>query len=207
MRVRFGDFVLDTDRRELLRGSEALHLAPKAFQLLESLVEHRPKAVSQTELQDLLWPNTFVDKSSLHNLIYQIRDVLDDKDQEIIRTAYGFGFSFGAPAVDDRPRAARWQIVIGDTEFDLHEGENIVGRERDAIVSIEAPSMSRHHARIIVSADGVSIEDLGSKNGTWVKGRRIHAIDHLDDGDKVLFGTIAATLRAVQPAASTETAR
>ena len=53
-------FVLDSEARELLRDGEAVHLSPKAYQLLEALVENRPKALSKSALHDLLWPNTFV---------------------------------------------------------------------------------------------------------------------------------------------------
>ena len=54
MRAEFDDFILDTDRRELIRGGEVVRLAPKAFQLLQILIECRPKAVSQQELYDRL---------------------------------------------------------------------------------------------------------------------------------------------------------
>src|ERR1700694_3507067 len=129
MRVRFNDFILDSDRRELRRGNELVHLQPKALQLLEILIERHPKAVSQKELYDLLWPDTFVEKSNVHNLVYQLREALDDQDHAIIHTAYGFGFSFGPDIDRDAPQrpATSWQLVIGDREFDLREGENIVG--------------------------------------------------------------------------------
>ncbi|PYQ57310.1 MAG: hypothetical protein DMF58_18570 [Acidobacteria bacterium] len=87
MRVRFGDFVLDTERHELLRYGDRVHLPPKTFQLLQILAEERPKAVAQEDLYDRLWPKTFVEKSNLHNLIYQLREALDDGEQTIIRTA------------------------------------------------------------------------------------------------------------------------
>ena len=208
MRVRFGDFVLDADRRQLLRGSELLHLPLKALQLLEMLIERHPKAVSQKELYDLLWPDTFVEKSNLHNLVYQLREALDDHDHAIIRTVYGFGFSFGPEIDRDVPqrRPPLWQLVIGDREIDLREGENIVGRESDAGVRIDFASISRHHARIILSGDRITLEDLGSKNGTALRGKRIHAVHPLSDGDRIVFGTVAATVRALRPAASTETA-
>jgi DNA-binding winged helix-turn-helix (wHTH) protein len=204
VRVRFSDFILDTDRRELLRGNEPVHLQPKTFQLLEILAEKRPRALSQQELYDQLWPDTFVDKSNLHNLIYQLREALDDRDQKIIRTVYGFGFSFAAAEGDTGPRS-RWQIVVGDQEFDLHEGENLIGRERGLAVRINSGSISRHHARILVSADTVTLEDLDSKNGTSLRGRRVRSASELQDGDVIVFGTVAAKVRAVRPAGSTET--
>lgn len=205
MRVRFSDFILDTDRHELLRRGEPVHLPPKTFQLLQILAEERPKAVAQQDLYDRLWPETFVEKSNLHNLIYQLREALDDGEQTMIRTVYGFGFSFAAPVSGATP-AALWQIVIGGRELDLHDGENLVGRERAASVRIDSGSISRHHARITVSPRGVTLEDLGSKNGTMLRGRRIHSVSDLRDGDRIVFGTVAAVLRAVRPAISTETA-
>jgi DNA-binding winged helix-turn-helix (wHTH) protein len=205
MRFRFGDFVLDTDRRQLLRRGEPVHLPPKTFQLLEILAEERPKAVAQQDLYDRLWPETFVEKSNLHNLVYQLREALDDAEQTMIRTVYGFGFSFAAPVSDAAP-AALWQVVIGSHEFDLNDGENLVGREREASVRIDSGSISRRHARITVSPRGVTLEDLDSKNGTTLRGRRIHSASDLRDGDRIVFGTVAAVLRAVRPAITTQTA-
>lgn len=206
MRVRFLDFVLDTDRRELSRGGARVPLRPKAMQLLEALVVDRPRAVSQEELYDRLWPDTFVDKTSLHKVMYQLRHALGDGEQAIIRTVYGFGFSFAAAVIDEAPGApeSRCQIVIGDSEFDLLQGENIVGRERDAAVRIEAPSISRRHARIVVTGEDAIIEDLHSKNGTFVRGRRTH-LGELRDGDAILFGTVAAAFRIVRAEGTTET--
>lgn len=205
MRVRFGDFVLDTEQRELLRGHESVHVPPKALEALAILVERRPSAVAQHDLYDRLWPDTFVDRSNLHNVIHQLRAALDDRDHAIIRTIYGFGFSFSAPAVDSAPRSGGWQIVIGDRELDLRDGVNIVGRERDAAVRIDSPSISRNHARIVISGDGATLEDLGSKNGTSLNSRRIRNIQPIADGDRVTFGTIAGVFHALRAVKSTET--
>ena len=209
MRIRFSDFVLDTDRRELLRNDQPLQVAGKALQLLQILIDNRPNAVAQQGLYDQIWPGTFVEKTALHNLVYQLRETLDDREHAIIRTAYGFGFSFAATVVDERPPVPQphWQVVIGDREFDLQQGENIVGRERDAAVRLDAPSISRHHARIIVTGDHATVEDLDSKNGTSVRGKRIRGVHPLTDGDPILFGTVAAKLRSIRPVPSTETAR
>lgn len=206
MRVRFGEFVVDTDRRELLRDDARIDLRPKGFDLLRLLIERRPKAIAQEELYDALWPDTFVDKTNIHKLMHHVREALDDREQTIIRTVYGYGFAFAANATEeDAEQQAHWQIVIGDREFDLREGENLVGRGRDATVRVDAPSISRHHARIIISGDRVCLEDLGSKNGTCVCGKRVRA-QTLSNGDAILFGTIAASFRAVPADRSTESA-
>ena len=117
MRVRFGNFILDTDRRELLRGSQSVRVPPQALEALAILVERRPSAVAQTDLYDRLWPDTFVNKSNLHNVIHQLRAALGDGDHLIIRTVYGYGFSYAATAVETAPGNAGWQVVIGEREF------------------------------------------------------------------------------------------
>jgi DNA-binding winged helix-turn-helix (wHTH) protein len=206
MRVRFTEFVLDAGRRELRRGREPVALRPKTFQLLQALIERRPKAVAQDELYDLLWPGTFVHKTSLHKLVYQLRKALGDDGQTIIRTVYGFGFAFAAPAADDAPAARPLYIlVIGESEFELREGETVIGRERGLPLRMEARSVSRRHARIVIDGTRVTIEDLHSRNGTSVGGKRVHTRE-LADGDALLFGNVPATLRIVPAEGSTETA-
>ena len=78
MRVRFGPYVLDQESRQLLRGDDVVHLSPKAFDLLSILVSHRPKALSKSDLQERLWPGTFVVEKNLANLVSEIRDAIGD---------------------------------------------------------------------------------------------------------------------------------
>ena len=78
MPVRFGMFLLDEETRELLRGDTRVPLSPKAFELLSILVAERPKAISKSDLQDRLWPATFVVEKNLTNLVGQIREALGD---------------------------------------------------------------------------------------------------------------------------------
>src|SRR5262249_46479523 len=113
--------------------------------------------MSQEELYDRLWPDTFVDKNSVHKVVHQLRDALGDDERAIIRTVSGFGFALAGAAVADEGKAF-CQIVIGDAEFDLREGENLVGRGRGAGGRIAAPSISRRHARIVVDGARVIIE-------------------------------------------------
>ena len=74
----FGDFVLNLGTRELRRAGAPVPLSPKAFQLLGILVERAPKALSKIELQDSLWPGTFVVEKNLTNLVGEIREALGD---------------------------------------------------------------------------------------------------------------------------------
>src|SRR4051812_16378573 len=74
-------------------------------------------------------------------------------------------------------------------------GENLVGRDPRAQVWLDSASVSRRHARIIIAGDRVTVEDLKSKNGTRVHGRRAKAPLPLADGDELRFGSITVTLR------------
>ena len=96
MRVRFGPFVLDSETRELLRADVPVPLSPKAFELLCVLVAHRPKAMAKSDLQERLWPTTFVVEKNLANLIGEIRDAIGDdpSNPRFIRTVHRFGYAF-----------------------------------------------------------------------------------------------------------------
>jgi TolB-like protein/DNA-binding winged helix-turn-helix (wHTH) protein len=102
MSIHFADFDFDPSRRELSRGSESVHLSPKAFQLLSILIEESPRAVSKTDLQERLWPDTFVSEGNLAGLVTELRSALGDDAREtrFIRTLYGFGYSFAAPIAE-----------------------------------------------------------------------------------------------------------
>ena len=101
-RLAFGRFVLDFEARELRRDGSPVALSPKAFQLLELLVESRPTALSKAILLDRIWPDTFVVEKNLVNLIAEIRDALGDdhRTQHVIRTVQRFGYAFRGEAGD-----------------------------------------------------------------------------------------------------------
>jgi Tol biopolymer transport system component/DNA-binding winged helix-turn-helix (wHTH) protein len=101
VRLRFGPFTLDLDSRQLTNAGEEVHLEPKAFELLSALVVERPKALSKAELQERLWPGTFVAEANLSNLVAEIRAALGDpaRAPKFVRTAHGFGYAFCGDAV------------------------------------------------------------------------------------------------------------
>ena len=108
MSIRFGAFTLDPSSRQLLRGEEVIHLSPKGFQLLTLLIERRPTAVAKSDLQEAIWPATFVTESNLASLIAELRTALadDPRKPQFIRTLYGFGYAFSGEASEmDAPSA------------------------------------------------------------------------------------------------------
>jgi DNA-binding winged helix-turn-helix (wHTH) protein len=213
-RVVFGDFVLDLDTRELLRGSRRVPLSPKAFHLLGLLVEHRPKALSKSDLQERLWPGTFVVEKNLTNLVAEIRDALGDEasDPVFVRTVHRFGYAFQTPrprasgaAEPDARAAARFRLVWAGARAALRDGEHIIGRGPDVELFVDAASVSRRHARITVSGDEATVEDLGSTNGTFVCERRIESAAPLADGDVIRIGAVELTFYAIQAPSTSET--
>ena len=96
MIYRFGDFAVDTSTRQLLDGAGEIHLSPKSFELLLMLLERRSQALSKAELQEDLWPATFVGETNLATLVAEIRRALRDSAQEpvFVRTIHRFGYRF-----------------------------------------------------------------------------------------------------------------
>ena len=212
MKVCFGEFVLDRSTRQLLQAGVARHLEPKAFELLDLLLGRRPEAVSKTEIHDHLWPQTFVSESSLTDLVAQVRHALGDTPQQarFIRTVHGFGYAFSAAASpeDSAPAGQRDpapRIVWDQRVIALAAGDNLIGRDEEVAVRIDAPGISRRHARIVVSGSQVTIEDLGSKNGTYMHGHRLQAPTALRDGDKFRLGRTSLVFRSAPEMGATRT--
>ena len=86
----------------------------------------------------------------------------------------------------------------------LLEGSNVIGRAPDATVRCEAPGVSRHHARIVVSNGVATLGDLESKNGTYLRGQRVTSA-RLSDGDEVRLGNAILTFRMEPALGPTET--
>jgi DNA-binding winged helix-turn-helix (wHTH) protein len=203
VRLGFGDLVLDIGTRQLHRGDHELRLSPKAFELLRLLVEERPRAISKNELLERLWPDTFVAEANLPSLIAEIREVSGDDAEEprFIRTIRRFGYAFCGTVTDaDTNRLTgatplgAWLMCDG-RQLRLAEGENIIGREPEAAVWLDFFTVSRRHARIVIARDRATLEDLGSKNGTQVRGERVGGTVNLEDGDEIRIGSVVLSFR------------
>ena len=175
MRLRFGEVTFDPEARLLLRGPDPVHLTTKAFDLLALLLKERPRALSREELMDAIWPDVLVTESNLTSLVNDVRSAIGDdaKHPAFVRTHHGFGYSFAAEVVLGAVRrpgvrgGVRAWLVWGLNVLDLSEGENVLGRDPAAGIWICDPSVSRHHARIVVRGGDATLEDLGSKNGSF----------------------------------------
>jgi DNA-binding winged helix-turn-helix (wHTH) protein len=206
VRVHFGPFTLDTETRQLVREQREIRLSPKAFDVLCVLLERRPKVVDKSELHARIWPGTFVVDTNLSILIGEIRRALADTPQQgrFIRTVHKVGYAFSGEATDvGEPRPAapgegvKCWLAWNDRTFVLGTGDNMIGRAPHCRVWLDAPGVSRQHARIQIAAAGrtASIEDLGSTNGTLVRGSRLEGLEELADGDVIQIGAATLTFR------------
>ena len=214
MRVHFGEFVLDTGSRQLLRGEGEIHLEPKALDLLDLLLAQRPNALSKSRIRDRLWAGTAVSDSSVTTLVTELRAALGDdaRHPRFIRTAYGFGYAFCGDAEDEKPpprprsgRETRFRLFGEQGEIPLTEGENVLGRGDEAVAWIDSSLSSRRHARILVTDGRATLEDLGSKNGTRLNEKRVESPTVLADRDEVRIGDVVLTFRVLPGTASTKT--
>jgi DNA-binding winged helix-turn-helix (wHTH) protein len=205
MRVGFADFTLDSDTRQLLLNKDEVALSTKAFDVLHLLVERRPNVVSKAELHDRIWPRTFVVDANLNVLVAEIRGALEDdpKAPRFIRTVHRIGYAFCGAAVDlsplplpaDAAHHSRCWLAWDAQTFPLVEGENVVGRDPRSTVWLDASGVSRRHARIRVANGQAMLEDLDSRNGTFLRDAPVAAPTPLEDGDVIRVGSIALRFR------------
>ena len=203
MRYTFGECRLDTSSREFARAGAAVHLSPKAFDLLRLLIEQRPRVLAKPELMDALWQDTFVVEANLPVLIGELRSALGEKSSGgSIKTHHGIGYSFAAEVRESRSRTGqatagtqRVILAIENRRIALGAGRNEVGREEECDVFLNDASVSRHHARISVETAAVIVADLDSKNGTQVNGKRISKPTAVSDGDAITFGNVEGRVK------------
>jgi DNA-binding winged helix-turn-helix (wHTH) protein len=214
MRVRFDRFTVDGGTRQLLRDGQALHLTPKAFDLLGLLLERRPNVVSKPDLHARIWPGVAVTDASLNVLVRELRQVLGDaaERQQFVRTAARVGYAFCGNAVDIDLVASTsppgWLVWRGKP-LPVSDGDNVLGRGAGCDVQVDDESVSRHHARIRVdkAAMSATLEDLRSTNGTYLGRTKVRTAMALADGDTIRLGTATLKVRLWSTGEETETTR
>lgn len=212
MRAAFGDCVFDAEARTLTREGREVVLTPKALELLQALLAARPQALSKAELRDRMWPRTFVSDTSLAQVVSEVRKALGDEARRprYLRTLHRYGYAFcGEVREEEAPAGSKLRtgcaLLLGEREVLLDDGENLLGRGPESVVRLGSDQASRRHARIVVTGGEAVIEDLGSKNGTYLNGRRLTAPVPLGDRDRIVVGRTLLIFSASPPLGSTRT--
>ena len=166
MSFLFGDFVLDQERQQLLRHGKAVPLEPKAFELLDLLLDRRPRVLTKAQIRDVLWPGVVVGETSLPRLVADLRQALGDDVQRprFVRTAHGFGYAFCGEAHEDgQPEAASPPVqgaslgegrpYPGLSAFTEADAGQFFGREAEVAALWER--LRRHKLLAVIGPSGV----------------------------------------------------
>jgi DNA-binding winged helix-turn-helix (wHTH) protein len=227
---RFAEFELDVAAYALRHRGASVKLERIPMEMLILLVERAGTMVERSEIKTQLWgAEVFVEHdAAINTAIRKIRHALGDDaaKPQFVETVVGKGYKFIAPlesvigsfhlresAVEGRakqsarqPRRlfARYSITVGKQEFILDSGETLLGRDPAARVYVEHPSVSRRHARIAIEADEAILQDCGSRNGTFLNGRRVDGPATLHHNDIIALGPITLVFHVTRAPASTQ---
>ena len=202
MSICFGAFTLDVEARQLFRDGELVHLPPKAYDFLTILLNSGSRALSKAELHAALWPETFVSEGNLSRVVADLRAAIRDTDNTngLIRTVHGYGYAFNGEAVD-RPAdetlssLTRCWLVWSTGDVRLRTGENVIGRDPDSTVWLDLAGVSRRHARVVLTGSGAELEDLGSKNGTFLGDTLLTGPVTLSHDDRIRIASMTLVFR------------
>jgi two-component system cell cycle response regulator len=108
------------------------------------------------------------------------------------RTASVETVALSAPMPFPQARRAQVTVISGPNTGRAHllrEGETLLGRGKEAHIALDDAGASRAHARVILTDDGrYLLEDMKSRNGTFVGGKRIDGVKELESGDRINIG-------------------
>lgn len=200
---RFGPFRLVPDQRRLERDGAAITLTPKAFDLLVALVQHHTRALSKDEILALVWSGSIVEEGNLAQQVLVLRRALSDAG-DCVATVPRHGYRFIASVIEEAHNvhslATSPHCMVWDgREYPLREGITVIGRAEDADLRIPLPSLSRHHARVVIRGLEATLEDLGSRHGSWRGPMRVADSVVLCSGDEIRLGTAVLVYCVVMP--------
>jgi len=181
--------------------------------LLLALVERPGQVCVKRELLDRVWPDVVVTEASLSVAVAELRTALEDDSSRptYVETIPRRGYRLlarvegGLQPRTPRPATSSFSLIGREVTIPLNSGVTVIGRDSSCDARIESHHVSRCHVTLEVDGERVFVEDLGSKNGTFVNGERVTARRQLRTGDRLRLGRYAATLQLVGGGTSTWT--
>jgi DNA-binding winged helix-turn-helix (wHTH) protein len=201
---QLGDWLVEPTLDQISRDGRIVRLRPRAMDVLTRLALEAGKLASKQDLIDAVWRTEFVSEHALTQVIAELRAALGDDArnpayiENIPRRGYRLVAAVTPVAASVPPAhdaSLPFKLQGEDADHPLIQGPNIIGRTDDADISIDRIEVSRCHARIFVAGTTATIEDLGSKNGTYVNGERLEQPTLLANGDEIWIGRSVARLR------------
>lgn len=181
MRLRFGQFVFDTGSRELTRDGGIVPLQPKAFRLLEVLLDARPRALSKQQLHDLVWPDVHVTDASLTRLTSELRRALGDpaRGSLHVRTVHGHGYAFAGDVTtekeseralgEDAPWPGRTAVLpfadLGPGQDEDYLCEGIADELISALATLPGLQVASRSSSFRYAAAGLEVRAIGAELG------------------------------------------
>lgn len=190
------------DLNRLSKDGETVQIELKVMEVLVHLAGRPGELVSKRQLIDAVWKVEVISDGTLTRAVALLRKALGDdaKRPRYIETIPKRGYRFIAPVelLDGAPSTGlRFKLEAADGEIRLVEGENLIGRDPSAMIRVNIDGVSRRHAKISVEGSLVTLEDLGSKNGTYLRGRRVQTPTRLTHGDEIRIGRKVARFKFV----------
>jgi DNA-binding winged helix-turn-helix (wHTH) protein len=226
---RLGDWLVQPSLNRVCSGDARHQIEPKLMDVLVYLADRAGQVVSRQEIIDAVWAKRFLADTLLTRAISELRRVLGDdaRAPNLIETVSKRGYRLlaislpspevtpGAPATMRAGPGTRQldeglgnvsvcSIAWGDLEIRLEEGNTIIGRATEALIRVASTRVSRRHARITVRGVDATLEDLGSRNGTYLRGRKLEGPAPLQDGDEICIGPAVLSFRQRQTGETTQ---
>ena len=193
MRYLFEDYTLDTERRELHRGADAVSITPQVFDLLDYLIRNRERVVSKDDLISAVWNGRIVSDAALTTRLNAARNAIGDSgdEQRLIKTLPRKGFRFvgtvreaqnGLAAIalnrrlpvddaeplvlPDRPSIAvlPFQNMSGDPDQDYF-ADGMVDEITTALSRFKSLFVIARHSSFTYKGKALDIKQVGSELG------------------------------------------
>jgi hypothetical protein len=172
----------------------------------------------ELDISERIWSDVAVTDDALRFQVSELRKAFGADGEAFIRTVPREGYRWEAPVRKETLHRFEWGYrERGDTEGEVRHRLILASRDRafrerkrhkkgsERFLWIDHTAVSRRHARIVFSSGGATLEDLGSKNGTDLKGERTHNPVPLHDGEEIRIGPVAMTFRVLSRVGTTET--